>query len=123
MINMVRTNHPLMETSGKMALSGEVLSTLIFVAMTEADEAVAPQVTLPDGSTEIIDTNTPQKQRERKAASDAIAITIINYLIKNTEVIVPQHPSAVAMTGLSGPGPHVHSTNQPPISHKIGRIE
>lgn len=123
MINMVMNRHPLMGMSGKMALNGDVLSTLIFEAMKKADEAVAPQVTLPDGSSETIDTNTPQKQRERKAASDAIAITIINYLIKNTEVIVPQHPSAAAITGPSGPGPHIHSTNQPPIPHQIGRIE
>lgn len=106
-----------------MALSGPVLATLIFNAMEKADKEIAPFVTLPDGSSEKIDINTPQKQRERKAQADAIAVTIIDYLITNTEVIVPQHPSAVAITGLSGPGPHAHSTNQPPIPHKIGRIE
>ena len=105
-----------------MALNGEVLSTLIFTAMAEADAKVAPKITLPDGSKEKIATDTPQKQIERKAMADAIAITIIKYLIDNTEVIIPQHPSAVAITGLSGPGPHAHSTNQPPIPHEIGRI-
>lgn len=106
-----------------MALNGDVLATLIFNAMEQADAAIAPIVTLPDRSPKKVDTNTPQKQRERKATADAIAITIIDYLKANTEVIIPQHPSAAAMTGPGAPGPHTHITNQPPILHKIGRIE
>ncbi len=106
-----------------MALDGRVLGTLISKALAEADAAIAPTVTLPDGSTQVIDTNTPQKQRERAAASEAIAVTIIDYLIANTEVIIPKHPSNVSVTAVGGPGPHAHGSNQNPIPHKIGKIE
>ena len=106
-----------------MALNGKVLGTLISKAMADSDEAIAPEVTLPDGSKAKIDTNTPQKRRERASAADAIAVTIIKYLIDNTEVIIPQHPSNVAVTAISGPGPHAHGSNQNPIPHKIGKIK
>ena len=110
-----------------MALSGEVLSTLIYDAMAKADVASAERskVVSVDGKSAImVDTETPQKQLERKDMSDAIAITIIEYLIEKTEVIIPDHPTNVAQTGLApGPGPHAHSTNLPPIPHIIGRIE
>ena len=107
-----------------MALNGKVLGTLISKAMADADKAVAPEVTLPDGSKAKIDTETTQKRIERAAVADAIAVTIINYLIDKTEVIIPDHPTNVAQTGLApGPGPHAHSTNLPPIPHIIGRIK
>ena len=107
-----------------MALNGKVLGTLISNAMADAEEEFAPKVTLPDGTKMKIDTNTPQKRAERAATSKAIAVTIINYFITNTEVIIPQHPSNVAQTSvIPGPGPHAHSTNLPPIPHKIGRIK
>ena len=106
-----------------MALNGKVLGTLISRALAESDEATAPEVTLPDGSKAKIDTNTPQKQAERAAASEAIAVTIIDYFIENTEVIIPQHPSNVAVTAIGGPGPHAHGSNQTPIPHKIGKIK
>lgn len=108
-----------------MALNGEVLSTLVFEAMAKADAESArkSQVLLEDGSAISVDTETPQKQLERKGTADAIAITIIKYFIENTEVIIPDHPSAAAITGQGGPGPHVHSMNQPPFPHRIGRIK
>ena len=106
-----------------MALNGRVLGTLISKALADADAAVAPEVTLPDGSKATIDTNTPQKQRERAVASEALAVTIIDYLIANTDVIIPQHPSNVAVTQVGGPGPHAHGSNQTPIPHKIGKIK
>ncbi len=101
-----------------MSLSGRILSQLIFDALQAADEAVAPII-----NGERVGVNTPQKLRERKAFSNALGTTIINYLVKNTEVIIPDHPTGVAMTGVGGPGPHAHTTNQPPIPHIIGEIE
>lgn len=105
-----------------MALNGQVLSTLIQEKLDKADAATAPTVIGPDGRVTAI-VSTPQKKKERKAQADAIAITIIDYLIKNTEVIIPDHPPAVAMTGISGGVVHSHSTNVPPIPHIIGRIK
>ncbi len=101
-----------------MALNGKILSQLIYDAMQAADEATAPIV-----SGERVGVNTPQKQRERKAQAAAIGATVINYLIENTEVVIPDHPINVAMTGVGGPGPHGHSTNAPPIPHIIGEIK
>lgn len=111
--------------SGKMALKGSVLATLVYDAMAEADKASAEgaKVVSADGAAIAVDTETPQKQLERKGTADAIALTIIDYLVNNTEVIIPDHPSTVAMTGVGGGPPHVHPTNQTPISHIIGRIE
>ena len=106
----------------KMTLNGQVLSTLIQKKLDEADVETAPTVIGPDGRVEAV-VSTPQKIKERKAQTDAIAITIIDYLIKNTEVIIPEHPTAVAMTGISGGPVHSHTTNVPPIPHKIGRIK
>lgn len=106
-----------------MALNGKVLGTLISKAMADADELIAPDVTLPDGTKEKIDTNTPQKRIQRAAVADAIGVTIIKYLKDNTEVIIPQHPSNVAVTAIGGPGPHAHGSNQTPIPHKIGKIK
>lgn len=108
-----------------MALNGKVLSTLVFEAMAKADveSARKSRVLLEDGTAISVDTETPQKQLERKGTADAIAITIIEYFIENTEVIIPDHSSAAAITGLGGPGPHTHSMNQPPFPHKIGKIK
>ena len=90
--------------------------------MSEADAAVAPIIKSPEGARFKVEVETPQKRRERKAMADAIAITIIKYLVDNTEVIIPEHPSAAAMTGPAGGAVHQHSTNMPPIDHRVGKI-
>jgi len=106
-----------------MALNGKVLGTMIAKELAKADELIAPEVTLPDGTKQKIDTSTPQKQAEIAAVAETLAVTIINYLIDKTEVIIPDHPSNVAQTGIGGGPPHAHSTNLPPIPHIIGRIK
>ena len=66
--------------------------------------------------------NTPQKITERKALAQAMANVFYRQITRFAEVIVPPHPPNAAMTGPAPPGNHVHSTNQPPIDHKKGKI-
>jgi len=100
-----------------MALKPKLLKKELTTALLEADIASAKGTPAED------DFNTPKKRKQRELQAEAMATTIIRHIINNAEVIIPDHPTAVTMTGISGGVVHAHTTNQPPIPHKIGRIE
>ena len=67
--------------------------------------------------------NTPQKKQERLKQTKAIAKVLVKVLTEYAEIVIPEHEPNSAMTGPApGPGLHSHSTNLPPITHKIGKI-
>ena len=102
----------------KMSLKPRLLKQELIDALLAADAASAKGTPAAD------DFDTLQKRKERQVQAEALATTIIKHIVDNAEVIIPDHPIAVTMTGVApGPGPHTHTTNQPPIPHKIVRIE
>jgi hypothetical protein len=100
-----------------MSLKPKLLKQELINALLAADRASAKGTPAAD------DFDTPQKRKERQVQAEAMATTIIKHIVDNAEVIIPDHPTAVTMTGLGGGPPHVHATNQPPIPHIIGRIK
>ena len=108
---MIRIRNPKMALNPRL-LKKELIAALLKADITSAERTPAEQ-----------DFNTPKKQKQRELQAEAMATTIVKHIVDNAEVIIPDHPPAVTMTGVSGGPVHVHPTNQPPIPHIIGRIK
>jgi len=93
----------------------------IYDAMLAADIEVAEQLNVS-----IDDLNTGQKKAMRWAQAKAMGEYLFTMLTTQAEVdldkLGPNHSIPASSTSVGGSPPHVHTTNQGPISHKKGKF-
>lgn len=100
-------------------LNANIMAQDLFNELEAADRQLAARLGLNFER----DVNTPQKQSERLTIAQAFANMMFKTLTQYAVVVVPAHQSNAAVTGIgAGPGSHTHSTNQPPIAHKNGKL-
>lgn len=86
-------------------------------AMEDSDRKMAADLKIPFDQV-----NNPQKIAERLGMATTMATMMFEVLTEQAEIEIPEHPTAVAMTGIAGSPPHPHPTNIAPIPHIIGKI-
>ena len=93
----------------------------MYDAMLEADKEVARQLNVA-----IEDLNVGQKRAMRWAQAKAMGKYLFVMLTEQAEVDLdktgPNHGIPASTTSVGGSPPHVHTTNQGPISHKKGKF-
>jgi hypothetical protein len=100
-------------------LDARILAQEFYDALESADRSLAGNLGLNFDK----DVNTQQKQVERITMATAFANVLFKALTHYTVVVIPAHQPNSAITGVaSGPGAHAHSSNQPPITHKNGKL-
>ena len=100
-----------------MALNKQSMINQLNKAMEDSDREMAATLDIPFSQV-----NNPQKKAERLSMATTMATMMFKVLTEQAEIEIPEHPTAVTMTGISGGATHPHTTNATPIEHSIGKI-
>lgn len=101
-----------------MALNQQSMINQLNKAMEDSDREMAANVGISFSQV-----NNPQKITERLAMATTMATMMFKVLTEQVEIEIPEHPTAVTMTGVAGGTTHPHTTNATPIEHLIGKIK
>lgn len=100
-----------------MGLNNQSMINQLNKAMEDSDRKMAADLKLPFSQV-----NNPQKRAERLAMATTMATMMFKVLTEQAEIEIPDHPTAVTMTGVAGMPAHPHPTNATPMPHLIGKI-
>jgi hypothetical protein len=94
------------------------LSELKKIVLAKLEQGEIDTAVSPEDAKYKIDHQRPQ----REAMAD-VFVAMLEYLIENTDVLIPIHkPKDISVQAVGGPGPHT-GTNLTPVQHEKGKLE